>query len=478
MSTPTWLISRRTALKAAGCAIALPLLEAMIAPKLWAGDPKPRGKDPVRMAVLFFANGVPPGTWVPKTKGPLGELPRVLAPLAKLKSEALVISNCWNAGSSGDGLDGHYAKDGPFLTSTTITKTTGADVNVGGVSMDQLAAQHFAESTKLPSIELATENTRTGVDTNVQLTQLYGGHVSWSSPTTPMAKEIDPRQAFDRLFRDRVAPDKDAKDAAGKPARLAGDPEDDRSVLDAVRAQATAMKGRLGFADQRKLDEYLTTIRDLEKRIAMEEKLRKAPRKLDPAALRGLPLLAEQVKGWNQNDPTRGGHQNHCRLMMDIMAMAFWTDVTRVATFMFGNSVSGRNFSFLPGVNINHHDSSHHENNADKLEQYALMSTWHTEQLVYFMERLKAIKEGERTLLDNSMVLFGSGLSDGNAHDSRDLPIVLAGRGGGTLLPGRHIACKENAPLASLYVEMLRRMGLPIEQFADSKGPIPELMRA
>lgn len=468
-------IPRRTLLRGVGrglgVALALPLLEQMSAaePSPRAGA-KPAAPAPTRMAVLFFPNGVPPKSWQLGATGALGALSPILSPLEALKSEVLVLSKFTHkATHSGDG---HYFKDAPFLTGTTIAKTTGADINVGGVSLDQLVAQQLGHQTRLPSLELAIEGVPSGVDNNVSVTRVYAGHISWSTPTTPVARENDPQAAFDRLFRVRPA----APAGAKGPAVLTD--EDEGSLLDAVQADANSLKWKLGSADQRKLDEYLSAVRDVERRLQADIRAASKPRKIDPGAMKALPLLAEQVKRAPRTDGS-SGHQQHVRNMLDIMALAFWTDTTRVATFMFGNSVSGMNYGFIPGVGYSHHESSHHENKADKLASYEKISTWHVQQLAYFLDRLKTITEGEGSLLDHSMVLFGSGLADGNAHSPRDLPIVLAGRGNGAFSPGRHIAAAgKQGVLADVMLEMGRGMGLELKSFADGVSGLPELKKA
>jgi hypothetical protein len=470
MSTPSWLISRRTALRGIGVAMALPLLEAMTPPTLYGAEPKvvPR-KMPVRFGVMFFPNGVNMEKWKMKEEGALGELSPTLLPMEKVKSEVLVLSELWNEKCNQG--DGHYFKDASFLTSMTINKTTGADLSAGGTSIDQLLAQHLGQGNKLPSIELGIESPARGVDGNVNITRLYSNHIAWSSATTPLACELDPKQAFDRLFR------------AGKPAKEDGAKErpptaltefDDKSVLDAVMADGATLKGRLGVADQRKLDEYLTSVRDVERRLSQELKRQKEPKRADPLALKALPALEAQTRDWRK-EIKGANHTPQVRIMLDIMLLAFWTDTTRVGTFMFGNSVSGRNFSFLDGVKDGHHECSHHENKAEKLEQYAKISAWHVEQFAYLVERMKQIKEGPGTLLDNSMILFGSALSDGNSHNPRNLPLLLAGKGGNTIKTGRHIKFKQNTALSNLYGEIAIRMGLQLDKFADSNGPLKEL---
>ena len=215
-------------------------------------------------------------------------------------------------------------------------------------------------------------------------------------------------------------------------------------------------------------------MRDVERRLSQELKRQKEPRRADPLALRALPEIEKQSRDW-RGQIKGANHTPHVRIMLDIMLLAFWTDTTRIGTFMFGNSVSGRNFSFLDGVKDGHHDCSHHENKAEKLEQYAKISAWHVEQFTYLVERMKQIKEGPGTLLDNSMILFGSALSDGNSHSPRNLPLLLAGKGGNTIKTGRHIKFKQNTALANLYGEIAIRMGLQLDKFGDSNGPLKEL---
>ncbi len=477
----TWTpIPRRTVLRGAihGLAIGLglPLLEGM-GNRLMAAEPGPAGrqepgaagrKDPVRFVALFFPNGVPHQDWTPAAAGPLTQLPPILAPLAAHSADMQVISNTWHKACNQG--DGHYYKDAAWLTGTTITKTVGADINVGGISLDQLLAQQIGDNTRLPSLELGTEPPRAGVDNNVGITQVYGGHISWSSPTTPVAREIDPKSAFDRLFKLR-----DQAKAPGQKGPVDLSIDDDISLLDVLKGDAQAMRNRLGQNDQRKLDEYLQSVRDLERRMTKEVNEARKPRRIDPLAVKSLPLLEKQARLHQGRGDRNADHTARCRLMLDILTMALWTDQTRVASFMFGISVSGRNFSFLEGVNGGHHDMSHHDHDAGKLAAYSKISTWHSEQLAYFLERLSKIKEGGKRLLDNCAVLYGSGLGDGNTHSPRNLPIILAGRGGGAFVPGRHIACKDGTPLANVFVEILKATGSKATTFADATGGMPEL---
>ena len=450
-------ISRRTMLKAIGATLCLPMLDAMRVRAAMAA------KSPVRMAVLYMANGVCPDAWAPKGAGREFELSPILEPLAPHKDDILVLRELWNAAS--DTGDGHYVKTGGFLTGTTITRTTGSDLRSGAVSMDQLAAKRIGHLTPLPSLELGVEPPATGVDTNVGYTQLYGAHISWSTPSTPLTKEINPKAAFDRVFRPH---------AAGRGAEATKD----RSVIDLVLEDAKRLQQKLGKQDQEKLAEYLDSVRSVEQRIDFDAKRQLETVKSDPLAEKAIAELGARIDAYG--DPARvserkGDHTEHVRLMLDIMVLAFWSDSTRISTFMFGNAVSSRNFSFLEGVSGAHHEISHHQNGAEKLEAYKRINQWHLAQYAYMIGKMKGIREGDGTLLDNSMLLLGAGMHDGNAHDPHNLPLVLAGRAGGTLATGRALAYEKKTPLTNLYVGMLNRVGTPVEKFSDSTGELAGL---
>ncbi len=437
-------ISRRTFLRGAGAAIALPHLNAMLPARQTLASTV--AKPPTRMAFLFFPNGVWQESWIPKQTGSEFELPFALEPLAPHKNEVLVLSGLDKANSR-DG-DGHYAKTANFLTGTHVTKTTGKEINCGGISVDQLAAKSISGQTPLPSLELGTEPVISGIDSIVGYTRLYGSYISWETATRPVAKEINPRMVYERLFGDP----KNKNEASARQR------DDFQSLLDSALSDAHRLRGRLGRDDQFKLDEYLDAIRAVEKRIEFYSREEKREWQAAP--------------GWEKQPAPAAGlpqdFREHIRLMLDMMVLAFWTDSTRICTFMFANDVSGRNFSFIDGVSGSHHELSHHEKKEVKIEQYKRINRWHTEQFAYMLTKMREIKEGDGTLLDNSMVLFGCGMSDGNQHDPNNLPILLAGRAGGSIKPGRHIASEKNTPLCNLYVSMLDRMGCPVGSFGDS----------
>ena len=445
-------ITRRTVLKGLGVTMCLPFLETLQPRTSRADTPRTA---PVRMAALYMPNGVNPNAWTPEGTGTEFTLSPILAPLESLKSEILVLTHLMNRQSL-EG-DGHYVKVAPFLTGTHITKTTGSNLRCGGVSLDQVVAQHTGNLTPLPSLELSVEPVTSYVDTNVGYTALYGSHISWSTPTTPVTREINPQQAFDRLFRPADA---------GETAASAND----KSILDAVLEDAKSLNAKIGQADRAKLQEYYESVRSVEKRIGADARRRAAAVQDDPKARQEIAKLGGRIRDYYKVPEGERGidHTEQVRLMLDIIVLAFWTDSTRVATFMFGNEVSGKNFSFLPGVSGNHHEISHHQGAADKLEEYKRINIWHLQQYAYLLARMQAIREGAGTLLDNAMVMLGSGMKDGNAHDPHNLPIVLAGRGGGTLATGRHLAYAPQTPLCNLYRAMLSRMGTPTAGFGDS----------
>lgn len=385
---------------------------------------------------------------MPKKTGTDFELPFSLTPLEKFKQDVIVLSGLDKAQSRGG--DGHYAKTANFLTGLHVQKTIGKDINVGGVSVDQVVAQKIGDQTPLPSLELGIDPVISGTDSVVGYTRLYGSYISWRTAGAPLAKEINPRMVYERLF-------------AGKGA-AARSRDDDRSLLDLTLEDARQLRGRLGRDDLFKLDEYLDAIRAVERRLEFASKPDSRPWK---------PVVAADAAPPVPGIPRE--HREHVKLMLDLMVLAFWSDSTRVLTFMFANDVSNKNFSFVDGVRGSHHDMSHHSNEPGKIEQYQRINRWHVEQFAYLLGKLKAIREGEGTLLDNAMVMFGSSLSDGNRHDPNNLPILLGGRAGGTLQTGRHIASPKNTPLCNLYVSMLERMDVPVRSFGDSTGPLPGL---
>jgi hypothetical protein len=431
-------VSRRRFLRGCGTALALPWMGSLIPGRVSADE---ASKPPIRSAFIYFPNGVWEKLWVPEQTGRDYTLSPSLEPLADIRDDVLVVSGLDKKHSHGG--DGHYAKTANFLTGLHVAKTTGKDISSGGISIDQLIAQQTRAFTPLPSLELGTEPVITGIDSNVGYTRLYGSHISWESPTRPVAKEINPRLVYERLF---------GKSVSGDAVKA----ESYRNLLDFVLEDAKRLRPRLGRDDQFKMDEYLDSVRAVEKRI--EFAMRKDPRPWQPA------IDEEQVRAAMPGVPA--DFREHIGVMLDLMVLAFQTDSTRVCSLMFANDVSGRNFSFVDGVSGSHHELSHHENKQEKIEQYQRINRWHVEQFATMLRKLKSIPEGTGTLLDNCMVLFGSSMSDGNRHDPDNLPILLGGRAGGTIDSGQHL--QADVPLCNLYLSMLDRMGIEAESFGDS----------
>lgn len=443
--------SRRGFLKGCcGTSLALPLLESFSWRTVSAVEAGTAATPPIRAAFIYFPNGVWEQAWVPEQTGKDYILSPSLEPLADVREDVLVLTGLDKKHSHGG--DGHYAKTANFLTGMPVTKTTGKNISSGGISIDQLIAQHTSRLTPLPSLELATEPVISGIDSNVGYTRLYGSHISWQSPTRPVAREINPRLAYERLFGRSVAGD-------------AQKAESYRSLLDYVLEDARSLRPHLGRDDQFKMDEYLDSVRAVERRI--EFALTAEPDHRKPS------MSPQEIEAARPGIPA--DFREHISIMLELMVLAFRTDSTRVCSLMFANDVSGRNFSFLDGVQGGHHELSHHEKNADKIAQYQRINRWHVEQFAELMRRLKGIPEGDGTLLDHCMILFGSSMSDGNRHDPDNLPILLGGRAGGSLESGRHLASEGMVPLCNLYVSMLDRMGIEVRSFGDSTGPLAGL---
>jgi hypothetical protein len=429
-------ITRRTMLRGAGTAIALPFLEAMMPRTLLA---VPAAKAPVRMAFFFIPNGVNMEAWrQPKAGG----LPETIAPLKPVADKILHITGLkqFGAEAQGDGAGDHARDSGAFLTGAHPKKTDGKDIKVG-VSIDQVAAQQIGDETRLPSLELGTQEGAQSGNCDSGYSCAYSSNISWRTPSAPMAKEINPRELFIRLFGDPKARQSEA-DLAREATYL-------RSQLDLILEDARKLQARIGVSDREKLDEYLEGIRAVEKQIQSAEKAAKAVPP-DLPLPNGIP----------------GDHQQHIRIMMDLLVASFQTDTTRIATFMLANSGSNRTFSNI-GVNEGHHTLSHHASDKAKLDRIKKIDLFYVQQLAYLLEKMDAVKEDGKTLLDNSMILYGGAISDGNRHNHDDLPILLAGKGGGTISSGKFIKASGQS-LCNLFVSMLDRMKVKVAQFGDS----------
>jgi hypothetical protein len=440
-------ISRRTVLRGLGTAVALPLLEAML-PSAPGAAPPGRGRPPRRMAILYVPNGALMPDWTPTAEGARFELPRILQPLAPVREDVLVLSGltCDKARPNGDGAGDHARASSAFLTGCQARKTAGANFRAG-VSADQLAARRVGDRTRLPSLELGIERFRGTGNCDSGYSCVYEHTLSWRNPTSPLPTEVGPKLVFERLFAARPNdPDRLKRD------RLRA------SVLDAVREDARDLEKRLGGADRQKLDQYLSCVRELELRIARAETL--PP--VEPPA--GTPRPAGRPADLAE----------HFRLMCDLMVLAFQTDVTRIVTFMLGREGSEQRYRMI-GISEGHHELTHHRNDPAMMAKVRAINTYHVQQLAYLLGKLKSVREGDSTLLDSCMIAYGSGNSDGNRHTHHELPILLAGKGGGSIRTGRHVRYPRETPLNNLWLALLHRMGAPTDQLGDSTGPLEGL---
>jgi hypothetical protein len=442
-------ISRRTVLRGLGVSMALPLLEAMPNESPGAG-PKDRGGPPLRMAFIYVPNGAHMPDWTPRSLGPGFELPAILEPLRPVKDDLLVLSGLTlnPARALGDGGGDHARAMASFLTGRHPRKTDGADL-CAGISVDQLAAKSVGQLTRFPSLEIGCEGGKNGGECDHGYSCAYQSNLSWQSASTPVAKQINPRLVFDRLFGEAGRSER-AEDLARGDRRR-------KSVLDFIGDEARKLKGVLGVSDRRKLDEYLTGVREVELRIERGRSLIDVGGSKYPRPL-GIPADVEE----------------HLRLMSDLLALAFQSDLTRIATFVFANDGSNRSYHSI-GVPDGHHDLSHHGGDVVKQARIRTINRFHVAQLAYFLDKLKSTPDGDGSLLDHSMVVYGSGISDGNLHRHDDLPILLAGKGSGTIKTGRHVRCAAETPITNLYVSMLDRIGVDVDTFGDSTGKITGL---
>jgi hypothetical protein len=444
-------VSSRGLLRGLGVALAIPSFES-VAPRLSFGAaPITSSAKPLRMAAIFVPNGVHVPDWVPTTQGYGYEMPYILQPLAAVRDDLLVLSGLTHdkGRDNGDGPGDHARSASVFLTGAQPRKTDGANIR-SGISVDQYAAQRIGGATRLPSLELGCEAGRGAGNCDSGYSCAYSSNISWASETTPVGKEVNPRLAFERMFA--TSESGDAR--RGREERVAMR----KSILDYVADDAKKLQGSLGRSDKRKLEEYLSGVRQVERQIEHSERETTG----DVAAEMKIPEGVPQE------------YADHIRLMLDLMVIAFQTDSTRIATMMFANAGSNRNYREI-GIPDGHHDLSHHAGDPVKHAKIRDINRFHVSQLSYFLQKLKSIPEGNGTLLDNCMVLYGSGLSDGNRHNNENLPILLAGRGGGTIDPGRHVAYSTETPLCNLFLSMLDRIGAPAPYIGDSTGKLSGL---
>ncbi|PHS18695.1 MAG: hypothetical protein COA78_01545 [Blastopirellula sp.] len=440
--------TRRVFLKGIGLSVALPALESLgIRQALGAEKPAQAttaSGAPLRAAYIYFPNGVIKDKWMPNGEGKDYELNESLKALEKHKADFQMITGLEHAnGWAGkDGAGDHARANATFLTGMRPKKTSGADIQLG-ISIDQVMANHIGDATRFRSLELSCDGARKSGGCDSGYSCAYQYNISWRSDTTPMTPESNPRLVFERLFGNGSGEERQRN----YQQRTA----EQRSILDFVTADAQAIHKQLGKNDQRKVDEYLTGVREIEKRIEKSEKF-------------GQYTLPDAKVPEGKPDK----YDEHIRLMMDMMVLAFRTDTTRVASFMLAHDGSNRSFRDI-GVSDGHHSLSHHRNDQEKMDKIQKIDTFYSEQFAYFLDQLKSVEEGEgQTLLDNSMVVYGSGLADANRHQHSNLPMIVAGKAGGALTPGKHLKLAGDTPASNLYLSMLDKMGIEEERFGDS----------
>jgi hypothetical protein len=441
-------LPRRTVLRGLGTALALPFLDGMV-PALQAL--RNTAANPIRrFGAVYVPNGMEMRQWTPKGEGQNFEFSRILKPLEAFRNQVNILSGLADKPAiprQGEGVGDHARAASTWLTGVHVKKTEGPDIRAGQ-SLDQLIAQQVGQATQLASLELALDSVEVLGACDQGYSCAYANTISWRTPTTPLPMENDPRAVFERLFGAA-----DSTDAAARLARL----REDRSVLDFVSAEANGLKRSLGAADSSKLTQYLDAVRDVERRIQTAER----------QADREMPVF-EQPIGIPDT------FEQHAKLMYDLWLLAFQTDLTRVGTFMMGKEVTGRSYPEI-GVSSGHHGVSHHQNDPKQLEALAKINNYHIQMFSHFLDKMASTPDGDGSLLDHTLLLYGTGISDGNLHFHLDLPMLVAGGAAGNLKGGRHLQYHDDSPLTNLYLAVLDKLGIPVEHFGDSTGQIEYL---
>lgn len=435
-------LSRRTMLRGLGATVALPLLDAMV-PSMtaWAATP---AKPVRRLGYVYMPMGTTISEWTPPTTGSLGKLSPALQSLAPVADQVIVLSNM-ELRNAYPGT--HATSNAAFLSAATAKWTESTDYHLG-TTADQVAAQNIGQATRLPSLELAMDLLTTVGQCDNGYACVYQNNLSWSSPTTPLTAEAHPRIAFERLFGEGGT-------AADRRAEL----KKNASLLDWVSEDIARLQRKLGPSDRSKVSHYLDSVREVERRI----------QKAEEETANG------QVKDLDRPIGVPTAYADHARLMFDLQVLAMQADVTRVITFQLAREASTRTYPEI-GVSEAHHPLTHHGNDPEKLAKVAKINAFHVSLFSYYLQKLKATPDGNGTLLDHVMVLYGSGMGNPDVHDHVNLPILVAGGGGGALKSGRHIKYDKPQPLANLHLTLLDKAGVHLDSFADSKGMVKELM--
>jgi len=439
-------LPRRTVLRGLGATLALPLLDSMV-PALTALS-RTAAAPIRRLGVFYVPNGMSMPYWSPPQVGPLTELPPTLRSLAGLEERVLMCGALDDeAANLVTGGGDHARSAGTFLTCVPFKLTTGADV-YASVSMDQIAARELAKETQLASIELGIESNAMLGSCDAGASCAYTNTVAWRTPTTPLPVENDPRAVFERLFGTSGS-----TDPAARLARM----RKDRSVLDAVNEELSDLEREIGPGDRLKLDEYLSAVRDAERRIEMAERQN----------TRELPVFDQPIG-------TPSDYAEHAKLMMDLLALAYQTDLTRISTFMLAREVSARAYPEI-GVSDSHHPISHHQDKPANLERLHKINEYHFQQFAHLVKKMSETPDGDGTLMDSTLFLYGTGISDSNTHFHDDLPIALIAGKNTEIRGGRYVRYADGTPLANLHLSILESLGTPEEEFGDSTGQLKRL---
>jgi hypothetical protein len=432
-------LDRRTFLRGVGTAVALPFLDSMT-PAFASSN----AKAPVRMAFVYVPNGIDMRNWNPSYEGPLRELPSILQPLEPFKQDILLTGNLThnNGRALLDGAGDHGRCCASYLTGVQPKKSVTEIKN--GISFDQIVADQIGHQTRFPSLELGLEDSRQAGDCDSGYSCAYTNNLAWRSETQPLPPILDPRAMFERLFGNGVALTPEARAQRNRVRR---------SILDFVSEDTRKLQNQVGPTDRRKLDEYLSSIREIERQI---ERAEKDNQQIDPGMEKPYGVPADFAE--------------HFKLMTDMITVAFKADLTRVVTFLVTKEGTSRSYREI-GISDGHHPLTHHRNETEMMDKVARINTYHMRQFAGWMEKLKAHKEGDRSLLDNSMIVYGAGLADGNRHSHEDLPTLIAGRGGNKIKTGRRMVYRRETPMCNMFLSMMDIMGAQnVEHFGDSTG--------